>query len=84
SLLCERLSGHKVEIGLVPFGSIGLLVFGLELYFASQAYVTPSAMLDLGGFLAQGGSWRILFDCLGIGLFGGLYIVPLFALIQTR
>ena len=84
SLLCERLSGHKVEIGLVPFGSIGLSVFGLELYFASQAYVTPSAMLDLGGFLAQGGSWRILFDCLGIGLFGGLYIVPLFALIQTR
>lgn len=84
SLLCERLSGHKVEIGLVPFGSIGLSVFGLELYFASQAYVTPTAMLDLGGFLAQGGSWRILFDCLGIGLFGGLYIVPLFALIQTR
>ncbi len=84
SLLCERLSGHKVEIGLVPFGSIGLSVFGLELYFASQAYVTPAAMLDLGGFLAQGGSWRILFDCLGIGLFGGLYIVPLFALIQTR
>lgn len=84
SLLCERLSGHKVEIGLVPFGSIGLSVFGLELYFASQAYVTPATMLDLGGFLAQGGSWRILFDCLGIGLFGGLYIVPLFALIQTR
>jgi hypothetical protein len=76
--------GHKVEIGLVPFGSIGLSVFGLELYFASQAYVTPAAMLDLGGFLAQGGSWRILFDCLGIGLFGGFYIVPLFALIQTR
>ncbi|WP_343723533.1 MFS transporter [Herbaspirillum seropedicae] len=84
SLLCERLSGHKVEIGLVPFGSIGLSVFGLELYFASQAYVTPTAMLDLGGFLAQGGSWRILIDCLGIGVFGGLYIVPLFALIQTR
>ncbi|WP_288393151.1 MFS transporter [uncultured Herbaspirillum sp.] len=84
SLLCERLSGHKVEIGLVPFGSIGLSVFGLELYFASQAYVTPAAMLDVAGFLAQGGSWRILVDCLGIGLFGGLYIVPLFALIQTR
>ncbi|WP_443114280.1 MFS transporter [Herbaspirillum seropedicae] len=84
SLLCERLSGHKVEIGLVPFGSIGLSVFGLELYFASQAYVTPTALLDLGGFLAQGGSWRILIDCLGIGVFGGLYIVPLFALIQTR
>ena len=28
SLLCERLSGHKVEIGLVPFGSIGLTEIG--------------------------------------------------------
>jgi 1-acyl-sn-glycerol-3-phosphate acyltransferase len=84
SLLCERLSGHKVEIGLVPFGSIGLSVFGLELYFASQAYATPAAAVDVLGFLAQGGSWRILVDCLGIGVFGGLYIVPLFALIQTR
>ncbi|MBP0599305.1 MFS transporter [Herbaspirillum sp. LeCh32-8] len=84
SLLCERLSGHKVEIGLVPFGSIGLSVFGLDLYFASQAYAAPAAAVDLMGFLAQGGSWRILADCLGIGVFGGLYIVPLFALIQTR
>ena len=37
SLLCERLSGHKVEIGLVPFGSIGLTLFGVDLYFASQS-----------------------------------------------
>lgn len=29
SLLCERLSGRKVEIGLVPFGSFGLTLFGL-------------------------------------------------------
>src|SRR5690606_6858647 len=31
SMLCERLSGHKVEIGLVPFGSLGLSLFGLLL-----------------------------------------------------
>ena len=35
SLLCERLSGHKVEIGLVPFGSIGLTAFGIDLFLAS-------------------------------------------------
>jgi MFS family permease len=28
SLLCERLSGRKIEIGLVPLGAIGLSVFG--------------------------------------------------------
>ena len=36
SLLCERLSGHKVEIGLVPFGSIGLTVFAVDLWFATR------------------------------------------------
>ncbi|MCW5298134.1 MFS transporter [Herbaspirillum lusitanum] len=83
SLLCERLSGHKVEIGLVPFGAIGLSVFGLELYFASVSY-TATAAVDMSGFVVQHGSLRILFDCAMIGVFGGLYIVPLFALIQTR
>jgi 1-acyl-sn-glycerol-3-phosphate acyltransferase len=83
SLLCERLSGHKVEIGLVPFGSIGLSVFGFDLFLASLAY-TNTAPVDMSGFIAQHGSLRILFDCLMIGIFGGFYIVPLFALIQTR
>lgn len=87
SLLCERLSGHKVEIGLVPFGSIGLSVFGLDLYLASLAYAPVAAgmpPLDIAAFVAHQGSWRILADCVLIGVFGGFYIVPLFALIQTR
>jgi 1-acyl-sn-glycerol-3-phosphate acyltransferase len=83
SLLCETLSGRKVEIGLVPFGAIGLSVFGVDLFLASVGY-TNTALVDIPGFLAQQGSIRILFDCLMIGVFGGLYIVPLFALIQTR
>jgi 1-acyl-sn-glycerol-3-phosphate acyltransferase len=83
SLLCERLSGRKVEIGLVPFGSIGLTVFALDLYFASPA-AAGGPLIGAAEFLARGGSWRILADLLLIGLFGGFYIVPLYALIQTR
>ena len=83
SLLCERLSGHKVEIGLVPFGSIGLTVFGADLFLASVGYHS-TVSVDMMGFIAQPGGWRILFDCAMIGVFGGFYIVPLFALIQTR
>ncbi|MFT5589087.1 MAG: 1-acyl-sn-glycerol-3-phosphate acyltransferase [Bradyrhizobium sp.] len=83
SLLCEKLSDHRIEIGLVPFGSIGLSVSGVELFFASLAY-TNTLPVDVAGFLAQTGSLRILFACLMIGVSGGLYIVPLFALIQTR
>ena len=83
SLLCEKLSGRKVEIGLVPFGSIGLSLFGIDLYFASLAY-TNTATVDAFALMAQPGALRILADLVLIGVFGGLFIVPLFALIQTR
>ncbi len=83
SLLCEKLSGHKIEIGLVPLGSIGLTIFGADLYFAAQSYVN-TATVGIHEFLNQHGSWHILFDCTMIGVFGGFYVVPLFALIQTR
>ena len=83
SLLCEKLSGRKVEIGLVPFGSIGLSIFGFDLFLASLGY-TSTAAVDWAGFIALHGSLRILIDCVMIGMFGGFYIVPLFALIQTR
>jgi 1-acyl-sn-glycerol-3-phosphate acyltransferase len=85
SLLCERLSGGKVEIGLVPFGAIGLSLFGIDLYFASLGYAAPAAMgIGAGNFVAQAGALRILFDIVMIGVFGGFFIVPLFALIQIR
>lgn len=83
SLLCEKLSGHKVEIGLVPFGAIGLSVFGFDLYLSSLSY-TNVVTVDAMEFIKQTGSLHILFDITMIGIFGGLYIVPLFALIQTR
>lgn len=83
SLLCERLSGHKVEIGLVPFGAIGLSIFGFDLYLSSLMY-TNTATVTAMTFIDQVGSHKILFDIFMIGIFGGLYIVPLFALIQTR
>ena len=83
SLLCEKLSGHKVEIGLVPFGSIGLSLFGIELYFASVAY-HGALQVGIWEMIATPGAIRILFDIAMLGIFGGLFIVPLFALIQTR
>ena len=82
SLLCERLSGKQVEIGLVPFGAIGLTLFGLDLYFASPS--TPVAGITAVQFFSSGHNWRIVADLLLIGVFGGFYIVPLYALVQAR
>ncbi len=83
SLLCNWLSGQKVEIGLVPFGSIGLTLFGIDLYFARPALETAE-LVGLAAFLSQDGSLRVIVDVVLIGIFGGFYIVPLFALVQQR
>jgi 1-acyl-sn-glycerol-3-phosphate acyltransferase len=84
SMLCERMSGHKVEIGLVPFGSIGLTVFGILLWWCSGGFPEGAEPHDWLALLGHGQAWWILGSILGIGLFGGFYIVPLYALIQSR
>lgn len=83
SLLCERMSGHRVELGLVPFGSIGMTVFGVDLYFATPTLPFGSEIGALA-FLQAEGSGRLLFDLFGMAVFSGFFIVPLFAIIQQR
>jgi 1-acyl-sn-glycerol-3-phosphate acyltransferase len=83
SLLCERLSGRQVEIGLVPFGSLGLTIFAVDLYFATPR--DPYGMaLSAAVFIEQPQAWRILMDLALIGMFGGLFVVPLYAIVQQR
>ncbi|MEE8345009.1 MAG: MFS transporter [Woeseiaceae bacterium] len=83
SLLCERMSGHRIELGLVPFGSIGLSLFAIDLFF-SQPDAQVVAVNSVSEFLARPGSLRILIDLSLLGAFGGFYSVPLYALIQDR
>jgi 1-acyl-sn-glycerol-3-phosphate acyltransferase len=84
--LCNKLSGHRVEIGLVPLGAIGMTVFGLDLYFASQQWLQqpPADVLGLREFIRYPGAWRVVLDMVFIGVSGGLFIVPLYALVQER
>jgi acyl-[acyl-carrier-protein]-phospholipid O-acyltransferase / long-chain-fatty-acid--[acyl-carrier-protein] ligase len=82
SLLCERLSGHKVEMGLVPLGALGLTWFGIDLFFATPA--KAEMVIGVATFLQTFTGWRIAADLFFLGLFGGFFIVPLYALIQFR
>ena len=83
SLLCEKLSARTVEIGLVPLGAFGISAFLLDLYFARSG-APPATGLAVMEFVGAPGSWRIIVDLVGIGLFTGFFVVPLFALIQSR
>ena len=86
SLMCEKLSKGLVEVGLVPIGAIGLTLFGLDFYWISHAIDVSStqALMTFGEFANQSKNWHLLADIGLIGFFGGIYIVPLYALIQSR
>lgn len=84
SLLCERLSAGRLEIGLVPLGAIGMTVFAADLYFASHGQVPGVQLIGVGAFIAQSHQWRVLADLFLMAMFGGFYSVPLYALIQSR
>ena len=83
SILCERLSARTVEIGLVPLGAFGMSAFLFALAFVRTGPASTTH-LDLAGFLAQPGSWKVIVSLAGIGVFAGFFVVPLFALIQSR
>ncbi|HEX7813966.1 MFS transporter [Dyella sp.] len=83
ALLCEKLSGRKVEIGLVPVGAFGLTAFGIDLYFARHG-TSPVQGLDWKAFMHGPGNWRVMMDLALLGVFSGFYVVPLFAYVQAR
>ena len=83
SLLCEKMSGRRVEVGLVPLGAFGLTAFGIDLFFARPGMALAHGLNWLE-FLRATGSWRIVMDLTLIGVFAGFYVVPLFAFVQSR
>lgn len=83
ALMCEKMSGKRVEIGLVPLGAFGLTALGIDLFLARPGGAAERG-LDWLGFLHAAGSWRVVMDLTLVGVFAGFYVVPLFAFVQSR
>lgn len=86
SLLCERFSRQGIEFGLVIVGCLGITAFATDLFLVGQPALVNDGTepLSAAAFLAQPQSWRVLLDLAGIGLCGGMYIVPLYTMVQHR
>jgi len=65
SLACARLSGRMVEIGLVPFGSIGMTLFGIDLYWLARGCRTGRCRRSRSSSVTPdtGGSWSTCSCC---------------------
>jgi acyl-[acyl-carrier-protein]-phospholipid O-acyltransferase/long-chain-fatty-acid--[acyl-carrier-protein] ligase len=84
SLLCNRLLKGEVSARHVPFGALGISAFAFDLWAATSSIAPATATLSVAEFVAQPAHWRILADLLLIAVCGGLFIVPLYALLQER
>lgn len=88
ALFCGRWSRHRVEIGLVPLGAIGMTLVGLELYFAAPAQSTVQIAHEqlLGPLqvLHTLRGARVFLDLVLLGFFSGNFIVPLYSNLQAR
>jgi acyl-[acyl-carrier-protein]-phospholipid O-acyltransferase / long-chain-fatty-acid--[acyl-carrier-protein] ligase len=51
---------------------------------AAEVNAAGDKLIGIAGFLSHWQSWRVIVDMIGIAFFSGLFVVPLFAIMQAR
>ena len=85
SLLCRKIGGSEVNLKMVPLGAIGLTVFALYLAI-SLSFVPERTGPLLGLYEVFHGGWsyyHVMIAITLLGISGGFYIVPLYAMMQA-
>ncbi|MCB9686547.1 MAG: MFS transporter [Alphaproteobacteria bacterium] len=84
SLFAGQLSHHRVELGIVPIGSLGMTLFTADLALVGTPWAHGSELIGVMEFLSRFQGIRISFDLVMLAISGGLLTVPLYALVQQR
>ncbi|WP_418114068.1 MFS transporter [Vibrio scophthalmi] len=82
SLACDKLSNHRIEIGIVPLGSLGITIFGWLM--ASSVPDSLPTFDNFSAFITYQPLWPVFAYLLLLGTSGGIFIVPLYAMMQKR
>ncbi len=84
SLLCSKLLKGEVSAKYVPFGALGIAVFSLDLAYAASSVSMPEITFTAKTFLLDWRNWRFLVDLTLLAMFGGIFVVPLYTILQSR
>ena len=86
SILCERLLKGEISARLAPWGVLGMAVFTFDLYFSGRwaAAGASGATVGIGAFAASFAGLHVLADLFLIAVCGGVFTVPLYAIVQAR
>ncbi len=85
SLLGSRILKGRITATIAPWGALGIALFSIDLWLASPTRTVAAAasVVSIGSFLAVPMHWRILVDLVLIAASGGVFVLPLYALLQT-
>jgi acyl-[acyl-carrier-protein]-phospholipid O-acyltransferase/long-chain-fatty-acid--[acyl-carrier-protein] ligase len=85
SMICTRLLHGEISARYVPFAALAMSLFAFDLWLTSLSLASGASDIQtIGAFLAQTSTWRVLGDLLLLAIAGGIYIVPLYTILQTR
>lgn len=80
---CNKLLGGRVSGKYVPGSLIAISVFIVMLYLVSPSQAAGGALSGVGAFLSSGRSWLIILSMFLIAASGGLYSIPMYAMMQN-
>jgi acyl-[acyl-carrier-protein]-phospholipid O-acyltransferase / long-chain-fatty-acid--[acyl-carrier-protein] ligase len=83
SVLVNRLLGGEVSARFVPISALVLAAALIDLSISAKLFVPAGTGGTVRDFLAGSGSWHVLADLVAISFAGGMFIVPLYAILQT-
>ncbi|WP_375326761.1 acyl-[ACP]--phospholipid O-acyltransferase [Candidatus Tisiphia endosymbiont of Nemotelus uliginosus] len=85
SFLCSKILENEITTKYIFLAAIGISIFGIDLFFASRIGMIqyePEQLRSILVFLSKKHNWRIIIDLFFISAIGGVYIVPLYAVLQ--
>jgi acyl-[acyl-carrier-protein]-phospholipid O-acyltransferase/long-chain-fatty-acid--[acyl-carrier-protein] ligase len=84
SVAVNKLLKGRVSARYVPIAALLMAISMIDLWLATRGFVITARGADIAAFVQAPGSWRILFDLAVMAFAGGMFIVPLYALLQTN
>ncbi|UTC24258.1 MFS transporter [Candidatus Comchoanobacter bicostacola] len=84
SLTCNKIMKGAIHTRLVPISLFTTSVFGLHLFYSTGSIISGNELASVGSFLSSFHSYSIMFDLLMISIAAGIYVVPLYAILQKN
>lgn len=84
SIVCNKLLKNKIDVQYVPTSLLLMTLVIFMLWYSSTLYSERQHLGGIHYFLSSPKGFAVCLEVVLISVFGGTYIVPLYALLQIR